>query len=102
MLQHRMQSISSTVQSCVAGHDSTIMTYGQTGSGKTHTVLGDMLPGGDGEGIVGRAVQMLFQVSVASECRLTCGCSALQLVCRPSLNCRGHSVITAGAERCRG
>ena len=63
MMLRRMQSISSTVQSCVAGHDSTIMTYGQTGSGKTHTVLGDMLPGGDGEGIVGRAVQTLFQVS---------------------------------------
>jgi Kinesin motor domain len=78
-----MQSISSTVLSCVAGHDSTIMTYGQTGSGKTHTVLGDMLPGGDGEGVVGRTVQMLFQVIFACECWLACDWSMLQAVRRP-------------------
>lgn len=76
-----MQSISSTVQSCVAGHDSTIITYGQTGSGKTHTVLGDMLPGGDGEGVVGRAVQMLFQVLLACGCWLACGWSTHSSPC---------------------
>jgi Kinesin motor domain len=95
MMLRRMQSISSTVQSCVAGHDSTIMTYGQTGSGKTHTVLGDMLPGGEGEGIVGRAVQMLFQVSVAPERWLACGCSALQLVCTP------HQLQLTFRQHCR-
>jgi Kinesin motor domain len=77
----RMQSISNVVRSCVSGHDSTIVTYGQTGSGKTHTVLGDLSPaGGAGEGLVGRTVQMLFQVLC---CRVSsCICSSLlQHVC---------------------
>jgi len=34
----------------------------QTGSGKTHTVLGDTLTGGAGEGLVSRTARLLFQV----------------------------------------
>jgi chromosome segregation ATPase len=62
------------VQSAVDGYNVTIFAYGQTGSGKTYTMLGDER----NPGIVGRAVQKLFQAKQEIE-SLSRGDAAVQV-----------------------
>ncbi|ROT78779.1 putative kinesin-like protein KIF21A isoform X2 [Penaeus vannamei] len=55
--------VSGLIEGCFDGYNATVLAYGQTGSGKTYT-MGTGLEvegGGDGVGIIPRAVAHLFQ-----------------------------------------
>ncbi|XP_072051741.1 kinesin-like protein KIF15 [Amphiura filiformis] len=55
-----------TIESCVAGYNSTIFAYGQTGSGKTFTMLGPSEEGNNFEhelrGVIPRSFEYLFNL----------------------------------------
>ncbi len=49
----------------LAGYNSTVFAYGQTGSGKTHTIYG--AGGGEGRGLLPRALEYVFSQMRAAE-----------------------------------
>lgn len=55
--------VAELIQSVMDGYNTTIFAYGQTGSGKTHTLEGPEELGADTQGMIPRAMEMLWTTS---------------------------------------
>ncbi|WFD34255.1 kinesin-like nuclear fusion protein [Malassezia cuniculi] len=55
--------VSQLVQSVLDGYNTTIFAYGQTGSGKTHTLEGPEVLSAAEQGLIPRAMEMLWDVA---------------------------------------
>eukprot|EP01062_Namystynia_karyoxenos_P020455 TRINITY_DN1773_c7_g1_i2.p1 TRINITY_DN1773_c7_g1~~TRINITY_DN1773_c7_g1_i2.p1 ORF type:complete len:1095 (+),score=314.77 TRINITY_DN1773_c7_g1_i2:91-3375(+) len=67
--------VSPLIQSTLDGFNVSVMAYGQTGSGKTYTILGE-----DGaQGVVPRALELLYGLVSASDAEVDLRCSMVEL-----------------------
>lgn len=57
------QCVAPLVSACLEGYNATVFAYGQTGSGKSHTIGSESGggAGGEGQGIIPRALEEIFQ-----------------------------------------
>lgn len=78
------------VRDFARGHNVTVLAYGQTGSGKTHTMVG--LSGGDGAGIIPRALGQLFALE---------GDYAVRVLCLEVYREELRDLLAEGASRVR-